>query len=363
MKKILLAIDSIVIGGAQNIFLFCVKEYLCLGYTVVVVASKGPFSDLLKAEKIALHTVDSFSIKSIGIIRQILKEEKPDVINTYLTKVSLLFSFVNIFYRIPLCCTLLNAIIHEKMNALQRLVYPFFYYILSYLCDGVIVNSKQNKDHFIKVAKMNHYRIKVIYSGIDDKEVRSVLTRQPNNNHFTIGVIGRLSVEKGQTCLIDALTHLKGIDFRLVIVGDGPSKEQLIAQVKKNGLSDKVAFLGFRPDVLELIQDMDLIVVPSVNETFGITIVEAFAMRRLVIASTAGGIPELVDHGVTGFLFPVKDSRKLACQIEYVFNNKDSVGAILDKAYDFYANNFTSQIMAQNTLSYYNSIVAKCSNV
>jgi glycosyltransferase involved in cell wall biosynthesis len=355
--KILLAIDSATMGGAQNVFLSCVKELLLRDYEIVVVVSNGALADSLKASKVKCYIVDYSSLKSPVDIFKILKKEKADVINTYLTKCSLLFALANIFYRTPLCCTLLNAIIHEKMNIWQRHVYPCFYYVLHRFCDGIIVNSQQNKEHFIKVAKMKSDCVKVIYSGIDDKEVKNVSEQTRNIEWFSIGVVGRLSAEKGHRYLIEALKYLKKIDYKCTIVGDGPLRSKLEDQVKENDLTEKVEFLGFRADALQLIQGMDVVVVPSVNETFGITIVEAFALKKVVIASTAGGIPELVEHGVTGFLFPVGDSLALSREISYVFGNKDITKVMTDKAYNFYRQNFTSAIMTDNTLDYYSSIM------
>ncbi|MCP4652302.1 MAG: glycosyltransferase family 4 protein [Candidatus Omnitrophica bacterium] len=357
--KILLAIDSATMGGAQNVFFSCVKELLVREHELVTVVSSGSLADLLKASKVNCYIVDYSSLKSLQSIFRILKREKVDVINTYLTRCSLLFALVNIFYRIPLCCTLLNAIIHEKMKRWQMYVYPFFYHLLHRFCDGIIVNSSQNKDHFVEVAKMRPNRVKVIYSGIDDKEVVGIPRQERSGKQFIIGTVGRLSPEKGQRYLVEALKCLKEIDYRCIVIGDGPLREELLGQVEASGLSEKVEFLGFRGDVLQLMQNMDIVVVPSVNETFGITIVEAFASKKIVIASTAGGIPELVKHGVTGFLFPVGDSLALSEEISYVFSNKDKTKEVIGEAYDFYRQNFTSTIMVDNTLNYYETIANK----
>ena len=104
-------------------------------------------------------------------------------------------------------------------------------------------------------------------------------------------------------------------------------------------------------------QEMDVIVVPSLNETFGITIVEAFALKKLVIASEAGGIPEIVKHGETGLLFPVSDSSALAERIKYNYNNRREAERMSEHAYDFFVRNFTSSTMADTTLAYYNLLI------
>ena len=305
MKKlrILLAIGSSEIGGGQKVFLSYIREISKKDYSVVVVLPDGPLVGLIKAFNIKIHIVNFNSIISLITIAKILKKERVDIINTYLTKCSLLFSLVNIYFRVPLCCTLLNAITHEKLSRLQRIVYPFFYLLLQKMCDGIIVNSLQNKKHLIDVAGMSQDSVKVIYSGID---IENFVSSQ--------------------------------------------------AQIKRNKIEDRVMFMGFQSGVAPFMQQMDVVIVPSLNETFGITIVEAFALKKIVIASDVGGIPELVKHKITGLLFPVKDSATLAKTIEYTYNNKAETKELSNNAYRFAMENFTSATMADNTLLYYDYI-------
>ena len=206
MKRIMLAIGSSEIGGGQKVFLTCMRELLKRDFTIVAVLPNGPLVELVKSLNVRIHIVNFNSITALSKIAMILHKEKVDIVNTYLTKCSLLFSLVNIFYRVPLCCTLLNAITHEKMGNLQKRVYPFAYFLLYKLCDGIIVNSGQNKKHFMDVARMDGRSIKVIYSGIEAAEFQEIQNQKPSDHKFVIGAIGRLSPEKGHIYLIKALT-------------------------------------------------------------------------------------------------------------------------------------------------------------
>lgn len=106
-------------------------------------------------------------------------------------------------------------------------------------------------------------------------------------------------------------------------------------------------------------QKMDVIVVPSLNETFGITILEAFALYKPVVASEVGGIPELVKHMETGLLFPAKDAEALAERLLYLYNNRSEADKMAENGFEFVMKNFTSAIMAENTLTYYESLKKK----
>jgi glycosyltransferase involved in cell wall biosynthesis len=102
---------------------------------------------------------------------------------------------------------------------------------------------------------------------------------------------------------------------------------------------------------------VDVVVMPSINETFGLTIVEAFALKKIVIGSDVGGIPELVINGQTGLLFPARDSSALAEKIVYVYNNREEARTMAMNGYEYFKKNFTSSIMAEKTIQYYESLI------
>ena len=119
---------------------------------------------------------------------------------------------------------------------------------------------------------------------------------------------------KGHTYLIMAfaqvITEIPNI--RLVFLGDGELRGELSGQVKTLGLEKQVLFLGMRNDVPEIISCSDLFVLPSINEGFGVVLLEAMAMKCPVVATNVGGVPEVVLDGETGILVPPRDPVQLA---------------------------------------------------
>jgi len=227
------------------------------------------------------------------------------------------------------------------------------------MCDGFIVNSVQNKRHFAQTARISSEFIKVIYSGIAMDEFANVPEIVESDGKFVIGYVGRLSPEKGPYCLLESLSDLDGIDYECMIVGDGPLRTGLEDYVKAHDLQERVRMLGFQKKIAPLINKMDVVVVPSVNETFGITIVEAFALKKPVIASNAGGIPELVRHKETGLLFAVGDALALSQHILYMYANKSEAVEMGRNGYDFAVNNLTCSMMAANTLGYFTELIQR----
>jgi len=85
--------------------------------------------------------------------------------------------------------------------------------------------------------------------------------------------------------------------------------------------------------------------------------VEAFALKKIVIGSDVGGIPELVINGHTGLLFPARNSEALAEALLYVYNNREEAQTMAMNGYDYFTKNFTSEIMTENMVRYFETIV------
>ncbi|WP_176444729.1 N-acetyl-alpha-D-glucosaminyl L-malate synthase BshA [Paenibacillus herberti] len=102
------------------------------------------------------------------------------------------------------------------------------------------------------------------------------------------------------------------IPTKLLLVGEGPELSRIQCQIREMGLEDRVHFLGKQEDVAQVISLADLLLLPSEKESFGLVALEAMGCGVPTIGSTAGGIPELVSHGVTGFLSEVGDTADMA---------------------------------------------------
>jgi glycosyltransferase involved in cell wall biosynthesis len=129
-----------------------------------------------------------------------------------------------------------------------------------------------------------------------------------------VGAVGRLSVEKGLEYLLKACAQLiaKNRLVKLLVVGDGPQRQELEALAKSLGISEDVIFCGHRSDVHRIYPALDVYAIPSLTEGMPIALLEAMVFGRSVVASRVGGIPEVVQDGVTGFLVPPRDVDQLA---------------------------------------------------
>ncbi len=152
------------------------------------------------------------------------------------------------------------------------------------------------------------------YDGMGSLKRRDLGLRE---EPAVIGTVCRLvEPKKGLAVLLQAAARLRerapALDFQLLIVGDGPAYGSLRAWTEQSGLAPWVVFAGMRRDVAGLLPLMEIFVLPSLYEGFGIAILEAMAAGRPVVATAVGGIPEVVVHGETGLLVPPGDPVALA---------------------------------------------------
>jgi glycosyltransferase involved in cell wall biosynthesis len=332
--KILFIDQSGELGGAQLCLLDIAKDYR--DQSVVCLFADGPFRNQLEQHQIPVQMLlanlpvrkeSSFlqGIRSLLtliplIIQVAVLSFQYDVIYANTQKALVVGAVASLFSRRPLVYHLHDIISSEHFSLFNRWVIVA---LANNFATAIIANSKASQAAFIAAhgrATVTH----VIYNGFHLHQYQNLtaeaqLIRQRFNlaERFVVGSFSRLSPWKGQHVLLEALAQCPK-DITVLLVGDAlfgeyAYVEQLHQQVAALGLQDRVHFLGFCADVPQIMAACDLIVHSSTApEPFGRVIVEAMLCGRPVVASAAGGVMELIHHGVTGWLVPPSDSAKLA---------------------------------------------------
>jgi glycosyltransferase involved in cell wall biosynthesis len=157
-------------------------------------------------------------------------------------------------------------------------------------------------------------KIRVTYPGVNITQLVSKISdpeginfRQDlglSSQHLLIGSVAHLLPKKGHAVLLEAMVSVRSQvpSARLIVAGRGRESERLRQLTEQLGLNDVVQFLGYRNDIPNLMNACDIMVQPSLEEAFGVSLVEAMAIGRPIVGSNVGGIPEVVENGVTGFL-------------------------------------------------------------
>lgn len=184
-----------------------------------------------------------------------------------------------------------------------------------------------------QVETMTHFkndRIKVIPSGLDLSQFEKPLKKEDAreklelpNDKLIIGLIGRFDPHKGQVLLLEALSKIDDPNVCVCFLGE-PTKEagpeyvnRMNEMISEHGLQNRVFIRPFRKDISTFFNAVDVFVMASKAETFGMVTIESMACGTPVIASNAGGSPEILDYGKFGLLFQPLDSESLARKIEH----------------------------------------------
>ena len=211
------------------------------------------------------------------------------------------------------------------------------------------------------IGRPNQFR--VIHNGIDidrfEKRVIDAPAKRAelglNSSHKVICTIARLSEEKGILYLIDALeTVAKEIpSVKLVLVGEGPLRKTIEQKAKDKGILSDIIFLPAQEDIAAVLAVSDLFVLPSLYEAFGLVLVEAMVMKKPVISTRTGGIPEVIEHGKTGILVNPADSQTLAQAITAVLQNQPLRESLARNAYHYAKEHFDVKQMVALTENLY----------
>jgi glycosyltransferase involved in cell wall biosynthesis len=204
-------------------------------------------------------------------------------------------------------------------------------------------------------------RTVTVHEGIDVDHVVSVPLVDVHQAFFlphgapVVGNIAALVPHKGQRHLIEA-AHIvvqKLPDVRFVILGEGELRDALERLVKEHRLEKHVLLPGFRTDVLGCLKSFDLFVMSSITEGLGTSLLDAMACSRPIVATEAGGIPEVVQNGVTGVLVPPRDHAALADAIVALVNDKARRQAMGDAGFARVNEKFTVERMIAGTAAVY----------
>jgi len=220
---------------------------------------------------------------------------------------------------------------------------------------AVVTVSRQQREEVIRLG-VPADRAYAIPNGMEVATLPPPYTRAHLCNEVAvpetlplIGVVGRLSIEKGHRYVLDALPRLlqQGLKVVLLLVGEGKERAVLQHHVQTLGIGDWVRFEGERADARSIIGGLDLMVLPSLTEGIPNVILEAFAYKTPVVATAVGGVPELVIDGETGWLVPPRDPHALAQAIREALSNPAEARRRADNAYRHLLTHFTVEKQAE----------------
>lgn len=211
----------------------------------------------------------------------------------------------------------------------NKMRYRFAY---NKLADALLANSEATKATLLRNAPwLDEKRIHVIYNGIDPKpflgEPKIDFRRQwgLDEHALIVGFAGQLDERKGINCLLEAFAKTSAVheNVHLFIAGQGPMKSKIEKFSSKNQLDTKIHLVGFLDSIENFMKSIDIFVLPSLWEGFGIVLIEAMAAGKPAITTNVSSMPEIVVHNKTGKVVPVNNVDALAQAIIELAQDKN----------------------------------------
>lgn len=199
--------------------------------------------------------------------------------------------------------------------------------------DKIINLTKIEIERFLEHGIGTRHQLKQIYNGINIKYYERAMTSNLKKrdefglgkDDFVCATVGRLVPVKGHTYLIKAIQKVVKVipEAKFLFVGDGELKPKLSEEIKSYDLQRNVFLLGARSDIATILSCINVFLLPSLNEGFGMVLIEAMAARKPVIATNVGGVPEVIINGTTGILVPPEDPEAFSSAIIKLYNNPE----------------------------------------
>jgi len=324
-KTVLQVIGQLTKGGAEKqLYLLC-KSLKQRGWQVYVLAlSEGGFwKEKLESLGIKVSSINArrnMEWRRVSFARKTISRIKPDVMHTWLFP-------GNCYGRLGAICQKPPLVIaSERMPALKKSFRDkIIDRILMHWTELMISNSQVGVDLICKNVGIHSTRTRVIYNGIDSQDLSSNETWPEDLAGFfsqkvvksatplLVGAAGRLVHMKGYQYLLKAIAQLlrDDIDVSVIILGNGPYRDQLEEYIEELGLGKHAFLPGERDDIRRILPHLDVFVQCSEFEGFSNSLMEAMQNGLPVVATNVGGNPEMVTDSETGLLIPWADVESL----------------------------------------------------
>ena len=341
-------------GGEQQLF-YLVKGLLEKGIESVVACRKGDELEK-RCQEAGIETIPLSGNQTADIFRLGAIGKKFDIIHAHAAKAHTISALSKKFHRKPVIYTR-RVDYSPKKNRLTILKYR--------LTDKIVAVSNRVSEILQESLNLPSDRIKVIHSvvnieiekKVDLKKVKKI--REEIGGNPLIGTAAALTEQKNIPNFIEAAKILtkKYPEAKFVVAGEGELREELQLLINRLNLQEKFKLIGFKRDIYNYIKAFDLFVLPSDNEGFSGSLLNAMLLKVPVVSTDAGGAREVIVNGETGILVPRRNPQALADGISRLLEDEKLKSAVVLNAYQKVVDNFSVAKMVGAYMDTYGEVV------
>ena len=361
--KVLEVINSLNIGGAELLLRNFVIEAKKNNQYTVDVCTLYATNDAKNIEEIkkknvhiwSLDLKNKYTLSSVGKIKKIVERENYDIVHVHLFPASAFVALSSLFLpnNIRYIFTEHSTFNRRRTIKIFKIVDGFIYNRYS----KIICSSKQVQNSLIKWIPKNKEKTEVIHNGtpIHSKPVVDQIIK-----NYDVLFVGRLVHQKGIRFLLEAVSILQNKYkkyIKVAIVGGGHLEKELKKMCEKLKINDSVEFLGFQRDIDQIMRSSRVLVLPSQWEGFGLVLLEAMKNKLPIIATSVGGIPEIITNGHEGILVPKENPKILANSINRVLENSELGNQFIQNAYKKVQDHYSIEKYTHNMFNLYSKMM------
>lgn len=365
--NVLQLITGLDIGGAERLLLSTARRLNSNKYRIIVCYLKGKGSLLEDFKRFGISVIglgmrNRLDFTALFKLVKLIKKERIGLVHTHLIHAHIIGRIAAKLAGVPIIISTEHNLYNRGrkyllLNLIDRITTRF--------TDRMVAISEAVKDSIVESGRIRASRVSVIYNGIDTNEFKRISIKREgfpiNPAPSVVGMVARLDSQKGHRYFLEAASQvvkdIPGVKF--LVVGDGPLKEKLRTQTTKLGLSKDVIFTGPARDIPQILDTLDLFVLPSLWEGLPSVILEAMAAGKPVVATAVGGIPEIVKDGQMSLLVPPRDPDALAQAIIKLLQNKELAQRMGQAGRRWVKDHFTIDKTVAQTEEIYDSLITQ----
>lgn len=291
-------------------------------------------------------------------IARLLRQENIQIVHSWFYHTNFYASLAGRLSNVPVRLGSLRG----SFKRLSR--YTLVYWLGCWGVDAFITNSSVAASELLE-CRRPRAKIEVVPNGVaippevsQDEVAQLKVELGFDKNDLLVGTIGRLDLNKNHQMLLKVfskLTH-KWDELRLVVIGDGPLKPQLLKEIETLRLSNKIRLPGALPHAAQYLPALEIVCLSSLNEGMPNMIMEALAAARPVVSTHCGSIGELVEHGRTGYVVPENDVEKMSWYIDSLLADPDMLCQMGNKGRKTMHDKFSINLMTSRMMKIYEQV-------